>query len=140
MSVVALTVLAAIGIWMDQAVLIPPLAASMALIAGASTTPLAQPRNVVGGHIIAALTGYLVIAIAGSGFWSSAVAGGLALGVMLLCRVSHSPAAATAVIVGLDHPPAAQFLSLLVLASVILVAIGVLGNRMNHHRYPVYWW
>ncbi|MDI3403324.1 HPP family protein [Streptomyces cavernicola] len=140
LSVVALTLLAGIGVWLHQAVLIPPLAASMALIAGASASPLAQPRNVVGGHVVAALTGYLVVAVAGAGFWSAAAAGGLALGVMLLFRVSHSPAAATAVIVGLEHPPPAQFLSLLVMSAVLLVLIGLLGNRINRRHYPVYWW
>jgi hypothetical protein len=49
--------------------------------------------------------GYIVLAIAGQGVWSAAVAGGLALGVMLAARVGHSPAAATAIIVAATAPP-----------------------------------
>jgi CBS-domain-containing membrane protein len=132
--------LAAIGTWMHQTVLIPPLAASMALVVGASSTPLGQPRHVIGGNLICALTGYLVLAIAGPTIWSSAVAGGLAVGAMLLFRVGHSPAAATAVIVAAEHPPAAPFLALLALATVILVLVGIVGNRIAKQPYPMYWW
>lgn len=98
-SVAALVLVAAVGSWLHQKALIPPLAASMALVAGTSSVPLAQPRNVIGGQLVSAGTGYIVLAIAGPGVWSAAVAGGLALGVMLLLRVGHSPAAAGVLVV-----------------------------------------
>jgi len=139
-SVVALVLLVVAGTLIHQVVLIPPLAASMGLVVGASSTPLAQPRNVIGGQLASAVTGYAVLAIAGPGAWSSAVAGGLALGFMLLLRVAHSPAAATAVIVAAAHPPAGPFLALLTLGTVILVIVGIAGNRVAKQRYPVYWW
>jgi CBS-domain-containing membrane protein len=139
-SVIALVVLVAIGTGIDRTVLIPPLAASMALVAGAGSTPLAQPRNVIGGQLLSALTGYLVVAVAGASDWSSAVAGGLALGVMLLCRVAHSPAAATAVIVASEHPPIVPFLPLLALGTVVLVLVGIAGSRLGKQKYPTYWW
>ena len=139
-SVAALVLVAAVGSWLHQTVLIPPLAASMALVAGTSSVPLAQPRNVIGGQLVSAVTGYIVLAIAGPGIWGAAVAGGLALGVMLLLRVGHSPAAATAIIVAATAPPIASFLALLALATVILVAVGIIGNRIGKQPYPVYWW
>ena len=55
-------------------------------------------------------------------------------------RVAHSPAAATAVIVAAAHPPAGPFLALLTLGTVILVIVGIAGNRVAKQRYPVYWW
>jgi pSer/pThr/pTyr-binding forkhead associated (FHA) protein len=139
-SVMALLALAAIGLWLRQPLLIPPLAASMALIASASALPLAQPRNVIAGQLVSALIGFAALAVGGPGIWTAATAGGLALGAMLLLRVAHSPAAATAVIVGATAPPAARFLELLAAATVILVAFGVLGARIEGKKYPVYWW
>ena len=139
-SVTALVALAAIGLWLRQPLLIPPLAASMALIAAASALPLAQPRNVIAGQLVSALVGFAALAAGGPGIWTAAAAGGLALGAMLLLRVAHSPAAATAVIVGATAPPAARFLELLAAATVILVAFGVLGARIEGKKYPVYWW
>jgi CBS-domain-containing membrane protein len=112
----------------------------MALIAASPALPLAQPRNVIAGQLIAALVGFAALAAGGPGIWTAAAAGGLALAAMLLLRAAHSPAAATAVIVGATAPPAARFLVLLVAATAILVAIGVLGARIAGKKYPLYWW
>jgi CBS-domain-containing membrane protein len=139
-SVVALVLLVGVGTWIHQTLLIAPLAASMSLIAGSSSSPLAQPRNVIGGHLVSALTGYVVLGIGGQGIWSAALAGGLSLGVALLLRVGHPPAAATAFIVAATAPPAAPFLALLALATVILVIVGILKSRVGKQPYPVYWW
>ncbi|MCX2179874.1 HPP family protein [Streptomyces sp. SKN60] len=138
-SVTALLLLVAVGTALHQPLLIPPLAASMALVAGAPDLPLAQPRSVVGGQLLSALTGFAVLALAGPGLWSAALAGGLALGVMAAARTPHSPAAATAVIVALQHPPFWTFLALLALAAVLLVAVGLAGARVTGRSYPAYW-
>ncbi|MEU8761013.1 HPP family protein [Streptomyces sp. NPDC048659] len=138
-SVVALLLLVAIGAGLHQPLLIPPLAASMALVAGAPDLPLAQPRSVIGGQLLSALTGFAVLAVAGPGPWGAAVAGGLALGVMSAARAPHSPAAATAVIVALQDPPFWTFLGLLSLAVLVLVGTGLAGARLTGRRYPAYW-
>ncbi|MFH9722159.1 HPP family protein [Streptomyces sp. NPDC017254] len=138
-SVAALLILVAVGTVLDQPLLIPPLAASMALVAGAPDLPLSQPRSVVGGQLLSALTGFAVLAAAGPGFWTAAVAGGLALGVMMLARTPHSPAAATAVIVALQSPPFWLFLGLLALACAVLVAVGLGAARATGRTYPTYW-
>jgi CBS-domain-containing membrane protein len=139
-SVIGLTVLVAVGRLLGHTVLIAPLAATMALVVGGSALPLAQPRNVIGGQLVSALVAFLVLAIAGSSPWAAAVAGGLALGVMLLLKVSHSPAAATAVIVVLQRPEIVQFLALLLLAMLIMITVGVVSARANRTTYPLYWW
>ncbi|WP_318209809.1 MULTISPECIES: HPP family protein [unclassified Streptomyces] len=138
-SVAALLLLVALGTVLDQPLLIPPLAASMALVAGAPDLPLAQPRSVVGGQLLSALTGFAVLAVAGPGPWAAAVAGGLALGVMAQARTPHSPAAATAVIVALTSPPLWSFLGLLALACLLLVAVGFGTARVGGRTYPLYW-
>lgn len=138
-SVVALLVLVAVGAVLHEPLLIPPLAASMALVAGAPDLPLSQPRSVVGGQVLSALTGFAVLAVAGPGVWGGAVAGGLALGVMMLARTPHSPAAATAVIVTVENPPFLAFLGLLALAGLLLVAVGLAGARATGRAYPAYW-
>lgn len=139
-SVTALLTLAALTVALDVLLLIPPLAASMALVTGAPALPLAQPRSVVGGQLLSALTGFAVLALLGPGLWSAALAGGLALGVMALARTPHSPAAATAVIVAVDAPPPVSFLVLLLPATVVLVLAGMVGARLSGRPYPAYWW
>lgn len=140
-GVTALLLLVAIGYALDQAVLIPPLAASAALVFAAPALPLAQPRSVVGGQLVSAVVGFLVLAVAGRSLWSAAVAGGLAIGAMALARTPHSPAAATSVIVVLTQPAIATFLILLLLATLVLVGVGILAGRSGKTpRYPAYWW
>ncbi|MFP1624488.1 HPP family protein [Streptomyces sp. 5K101] len=140
-SVLALLALVGLGALLDQVWLIPPLAASAALVFGAPALPLAQPRSVIGGQLLSALTGFAVLAVAGDSAWAAATAGGLALGVMALGRTPHSPAAATAVIVVAQEPSAIPFLPVLAGATVVLVVVGILVGRTGvTPRYPTYWW
>ncbi|MET8053074.1 HPP family protein [Streptosporangium sp. NPDC005286] len=140
-ATIALVTLVAFGTVLDQVWLIPPLVASAALVFGAPTLPLAQPRSVIGGQLLAALTGFAVLAVAGSSIWAAAVAGGLALGVTALTRTPHSPAAATATVVVAQQQPLVPFLPILVAATVVLVLIGMLIGRSGvTPRYPTYWW
>ncbi|OII64417.1 HPP family protein+B94 [Streptomyces sp. CC53] len=140
-GVVSLVLLVVIGVLLDQTVLIPPLAASAALVFAAPALPLAQPRSVVGGQLVSAVVGFVCLAAGGSSVWTAAVAGGLAIGAMALARTPHSPAAATAVIVVLTQPSAPLFLSLLLLATLVLVGVGIVAGRSGKTaRYPTYWW
>ena len=65
--------------------------------------------------------------------------GALALGVMKLMRMSHSPAAATAMIAVVPAIPRWEFVVLIGSAAAILVAVGLVGNKINRAKYPHYW-
>jgi hypothetical protein len=60
---------------------------------------------------------------------------------MMLTRLSHSPAAATSVVVVLQAPRPVPFLLSLAPATTLLVAIGLLPGRIAAHpeRYPTGW-
>ncbi len=138
-SVSALTVLVLLGVATGHLLLIPPMAASMALIAGAPALPLSQPRSVVGGQVASAVVGILVGLVSHS-LWAAAIAGGLALGVMLLTRTSHSPAAATAVVGTLTPDGQLSFVVCAAIAAAMLVAFGLLRAASTRSTYPTYWW
>ncbi|MFE3765731.1 HPP family protein [Streptomyces sp. NPDC059104] len=137
-----LLALVAIGAMLHEPVLIPPLAATAALIHSAPTLPLAQPRGVVVGHLIGAASGYAVLAAAGSSAWAAALAAGLTLAVLTLARTPHSPAVATSVVTVLQTPAPARFVPLLFGSTVLLVLTGYAGSRVRRKapRYPAYWW
>ncbi|WP_411128081.1 HPP family protein [Streptomyces sp. x-19] len=137
----ALLLLVGVGVLLHEPLLIPPLAASAALVHGAPGLPISQPRNLIGGQLLSAAIGFGTLAVTGSTGWGAAVAASLALGAMMLTHLSHSPAAATSVIVVLQAPHPVPFLPLLALATVLLVAIGLLPGRIGGHpvRYPVAW-
>lgn len=138
-STAALTALVSLGVLSGHFLLIPPMAASMALIAGAPTLPLSQPRNVIGGQLISATIGVAVGFVSHSP-WAAAAAGGLALGAMLLTRTSHSPAAATAVIGAMTFADQGAFIACAGLAAVVLVAFGLARAAFKQTPYPAYWW
>ncbi|MHA2789652.1 HPP family protein [Corynebacterium sp. S7] len=138
-SVVALTTLVALGQLSGHLLLIPPMAASMALIAGAPSLPLSQPRNVIGGQVISAIVG-VGVGLVSNSLWAAAIAGGLALGAMLLTRTSHSPAAATAVIGAMLTEGQVSFVICAGIAALVLVLFGLLRSAVTKGTYPTYWW
>ena len=139
-SLVALVIVAALTAFTHDPWLIPPLAATMALVVGGAHFPLSQPRNVIGGHVASATVGVLVGMIGIDSLWAGALAGALALGTMKLLRISHSPAAATAMIAVVPAVPRWEFVVLVGSAAVILVVVGLVGNKINGAKYPHYWW
>src|SRR5688572_17443400 len=78
--------------------LIGSFGASAVLLFGANESPLAQPRNLVGGHLVSAIIAVLVVAWLGSNPWTTALAVGLALLVMNMTHTTHPPGGATALI------------------------------------------
>ncbi|MEU9304704.1 HPP family protein [Streptomyces sp. NPDC048269] len=134
--------LVAIGAVIHEPVLIPPLAASAAIVHSVPGLPLAQPRSVIAGHLICAAVGYGALAALGSAPWAAAVAAGLGLALMTVARTPHSPACATAVVIVLNTPDPRTFVPLLAGSAVLLVLAGCALSRARSGspRYPVYWW
>lgn len=84
----------------DVNMVIGSFGASAVLVYGAIDSPLAQPRNLVGGHILSAIVGVFCYQwFAPLGLWftaSLAVAGAIAL--MHITKTLHPPGGATALI------------------------------------------
>ncbi|MEU7298307.1 HPP family protein [Streptomyces exfoliatus] len=138
----ALLGLVAIGAALHEPVLIPPLAASAALVHCAPALPLAQPRSVVVGHLLGAAAGYAVGAAAHGSAWAAALAAGLTLALTTLARTPHSPACATAVVIVLQAPAPGRFVPLLFGSTILLVLTAFAASRVRRGapRYPAYWW
>ncbi|MCB8907619.1 MULTISPECIES: HPP family protein [unclassified Streptomyces] len=138
----ALLALVAIGAALHEPVLIPPLAASAALVHCAPALPLAQPRSVVVGHLLGAAAGYAVAVAAHGSAWAAALAAGVTLALTTLARTPHSPACATAVVIVLQEPAPGRFVPLLFGSTVLLVLTAYAASRVRRAapRYPAYWW
>ncbi|MFD3546728.1 HPP family protein [Streptomyces sp. NPDC058655] len=134
--------LVAIGALVHEPVLIPPLAASAAIVHGVPGLPLAQPRSVLVGHLICTAVGYAALAALGSAPWVAAVAAGIGLALMTVARSPHSPACATTVVIVVSSPHPATFVPLLAGSALllVLVACALSRARSGSARYPVYWW
>jgi CBS-domain-containing membrane protein len=130
----------------DLVMIIGSFGASAVLIYGVTNSPLAQPRNLVGGHIISALVGVTVQMTMGDIRWlAGAVAVATAIAVMQVTRTTHPPGGATAYIavIGSAKIHNLGYLYALVPAAsgaiiMLLVAL-VVNNLSSARRYPEYW-
>jgi CBS-domain-containing membrane protein len=120
--------------------------ASAVLVFGAPRSPLAQPRNLVGGHLVSALIGVVC--------WklfhdhpglAQSLAVATALAAMHATRTLHPPGGATALIatLGAEEVSRLGYWFVLVPATIgplllLLVAL-VVNNLPRSRRYPEIW-
>lgn len=132
-------------VWVTELVgrplLIGSFGASAVLLFGVTESPLSQPRNLVGGHLISAAVAVAVVALFGSSPITIALAVGLSMLLMHLTHTTHPPGGATALI-GVQGAATASFIFVPVLAgALILLATAMFTNNVVHHRkYPQHWW
>ncbi len=130
----------------DSTLLIGSFGASAVLVYAAIKSPLAQPRNLIGGHVISALVGVLCCKFFGGTVWvASALAVSLAIVTMLLTKTLHPPGGATALIavIGGKKIHDLGFFYAIIPAGVgallLLVIALVVNNLSRDRRYPEYW-
>lgn len=120
--------------------------ASAVLIYGAIRSPLAQPRNLLGGHILSAVIGVTAFHWLGDQAWlASAVAVSTAIAVMHLTKTLHPPGGATALIavIGGDSVHNLGYLYVVFPAAlgaiVMLIIALIINNIPKNRRYPEFW-
>ena len=127
----------------DNYFLIGSFGASSVLIYGAIQSPLAQPRNLIGGHLISAFIGVTVQKILPEMIWLTApLAVSLAIVGMQITKTLHPPGGATALIaiIGSEKIKHLGFMYLVspVLTGVItLLCVALIFNNLTSNRkYP----
>jgi len=132
----------------DLTFLIGSLGASAVLAYAAPSSPLAQPRNFIGGNLLSALIGCL---------WrlsinhldratAAAFAVSTSIAAMQFTETVHPPGGAIALIAVITEPtlPWANFLYIFIpvlSASMIMLILALLINNLSNYRtYPVRWW
>lgn len=129
----------------DLTLLIGSFGASAVLIYGAIKSPLAQPRNFIGGHVLSAFIGVTVYKMMGDTWLASGCAVSFAIAAMLLTGTLHPPGGATALIAvigsGKIHSLGYFYILLPTLAGafVMLVIALLVNNLATERRYPEYW-
>lgn len=135
---------------LEAALLFGPFGASAVLLYAAPKSPLAQPRNLIGGHVLSALVGVALSHwIPGSmcPLWLvAAVAVATAIALMHATKTLHPPGGATALVAVIGGAPVAGMGFLYVLypvaagAMILLVIALLVNNAIPGRRYPEYWW
>jgi len=118
-----------------------PFATSIVLVMGTPEAAPAQPRALVGGHLVSTLVGLLVVKLAGPSAWAAALAVGLAIAAMHATGTFHPPAGIDAlIVVGSDLSWA--FLVAPVGAGAVLLTLCAWAwhNLVARTPWPLRWW
>ena len=143
----------------DRVLIIGSIGASAVLVFGAIRSPLAQPRNLIGGHAVSAAVGvsvHLLLVGSWAHTWGAhpliaqviapALAVGLAIAVMHATRTLHPPGGATALVAVIGSPQVHAMGYGFVLfpgliAPLVLLGVALVFNNLAPKRaYPEYWW
>ncbi|EDM38609.1 CBS-domain-containing membrane protein [Pedobacter sp. BAL39] len=127
----------------DNLFMIGSFGASSVLIYGAINSPLAQPRNLIGGHVVCAIIGVTIHKLIPSELWlSSAISVSLSIVAMQVTKTLHPPGGATALIANIGSAKIQSLGYFYVLSPVLsgvlilfLVAV-VCNNATSHRSYP----
>jgi CBS-domain-containing membrane protein len=131
----------------DSILVIGSFGASAVLVYGAIGSPLAQPRNLVGGHILSAIVGVFCYQLFPDQLWlAAALAVASAIALMHLTKTLHPPGGATALIAVIGSPQLHDIGYLYALipvtrGAIILLIVALLVNNIPKTRqYPKFWW
>lgn len=121
--------------------IVAPMGASAVLLFAVPASPLAQPWSIAGGNVVSAIIGAIVAQIFPDPAIAAAVAVSGAILTMSLLRCLHPPggAAALSAVLGgyaLFSAHVIDFLVVVLVNSLLLVAIGWIFHRFSGHSYP----
>lgn len=127
----------------ENVFLIGSFGATCVLIYGAIQSPLAQPRNLIGGHLVSALIGVTVYKTMPDIIWLTApIAVAFSIVLMQITKTLHPPGGATALIavIGSEKIKALGYwyvLTPVLTGALILFIVALIFNNMTPNRkYP----
>lgn len=101
-----------------------PFVTSIVLVTALPDSDAAQPRAVIGGHLVSSLAGLVCQAVIGSDETAGALAVGLATFAMLITRTLHPPAGIDAFLVPINDLGLRWLASPVLVGAVMLAAYG----------------
>ena len=116
--------------------LIPPFGASMVLVMAVHESPLAQPKNVLLGHILSAMGGVLIYSFMGVSALSLGLSVGLAVFLMASFIVIHPPAGANPIIAVLGGEGLDFILMPVAIGALFIVLFAIVYNKILKRNYP----
>ena len=117
-----------------------PFATSIVLVIGSPDVEPAQPRALIGGHLISALVGLAVLKLAGPQAWAAAAAVGLAILAMYVTGTFHPPAGINPLLVVSGNLPSTFLLAPVLAGALLLTAFSCLWHRgVRRQPWPRRW-
>jgi CBS-domain-containing membrane protein len=117
----------------NTALLMAPFGATAVLVFGVSDSPLAQPKNVILGHLITSFIGVFFFQFIDVTPMSLAIATGLGVSVMLFTKTTHPPAGANPILIMLSGQSWGFLVTPVLIGAVTIVLVGKMMQKVKHH-------
>ncbi len=136
----SISAVALLTVYTGHPFLMAPFGATCVLAFGVPNSPLAQPRNIIGGHIVATLVGMICLYFFGNEWYSLAIGVGLSITLMQLTGTTHPPAGADPIVVILGAKTLDFVVNPVLSGAIVITIIALIFNNISRNRkYPVYW-
>lgn len=117
-----------------------PFATSIVLVIGSPEAVPAQPRALIGGHLVATLVGLMVVHAVGPQPWAAALAVGLAVLAMFLTGTFHPPAGINPLLVVSLNLPWTFIVAPVLAGALLLAAFAFVWHRgVRRRHWPERW-
>ena len=123
-----------------------PFATSIVLVLGTPQAEPAQPRALIGGHLISTLAGLLVVKLIGPDPWAAAAAVGLAMLAMHLTGTFHPPAGIDPLVVVVDNMSWSFLIAPVGVGALLLAGFAFIWHNLvargptKGDTWPRQWW
>jgi CBS-domain-containing membrane protein len=145
-AVAGLGAAAAIGAmeWLSRTshypLVIIPFATSIVLVIGSPDAEPAQPRALIGGHVVATLVGLAMLWLTGPQAWAAAAAVGLAVVAMYVTGTFHPPAGINPLLVVSNNLPWSFLFAPVLVGTLLLTAFAYVWHRWaRRQHWPQRW-
>lgn len=130
-AILAISLVGLMAVLTSLPMLIAPFGATAVLLFGQPKSPLAQPANIIGGYLIAAIVSSAALWLFPDSWAVEAAAVGITIATMAILRVTHPPAGAIPLVAFASHFDLPVLTAVVLAGSILMIAIGVL-----HHQIP----
>ncbi len=108
----------------NATLIMAPFGATAVLVFGLPKSPLAQPKNVICGHLITAFIGVFFVQFIGVSPIDLAIATGLGVSGMMLTKTTHPPAGANPLLIMMSGQSWLFLVTPVLIGAVIIVLMG----------------
>lgn len=139
-SFLGIAILAYLSVYSSYPLIAAPFGATAVLVFGVPDSPLAQPRNVIGGNLIGAFICVILVHLFGTAPWVMALAVATTIKLMQLTRTVHPPAGAVSLVGVLSHASWPFILTPALAGSIVIVLVTLIfSNLVPGRPYPKHW-
>ena len=136
-----LSVMVVLADWAGLPLEVVPFTTSIVLVMAAPDSGQAQPRNIIGGHVLSALSGLVVASVFGTNPWLAGLAVAVSVAGMQLTGTLHPPAGINALLFVSMNLTWQFVLMPVAVGAVGLVAFAFLYHQLTARgRWPRSWW